>query len=147
MKLLARLVGRMGLAGEDELHRPFGVVDQLGESIEMSCRNKIGPLVGGEPPGEADRQRAGIEHVAGGFDRRFVFVAAAALAAEATADELDQPVLERVVRFPQFARIDVVDVLPDLRLAHRGLPLGPRVAVVELLHLLGEPDWECGRRW
>ena len=73
--------------------------------------------------------------------------AAAALPAHAAADERQQQVLQRVVRFPQLARIDVVDALPDVGLAHPLQPAGREVAVVELLHLPGEPAAACARRW
>ena len=49
------------------------------QSLELA-EEQVGPLVGGEAAGEADRQRVGIEHVAGGFDGVVVFVAAAASA-------------------------------------------------------------------
>ena len=63
MKPLAGLVGRMGLAGEDELHRPLRIVDQRGQPLDVA-QDQVGPLVGGEPAGEADRQRVRVEHVA-----------------------------------------------------------------------------------
>ena len=81
------------------------IVDQLGQPIEIG-HDQVGPLVGGEPPGEADRQHVRIEHVARGFDRVVALAAAAALPAHAAADERQQQVLQRVVRFPQLARID-----------------------------------------
>ena len=65
--------------------------------------------------------------------------AAAALPAHAAADERQQQVLQRVVRFPQLARVDVVDVLPDFRLAHPLQPIDRKIAVVKLLHLPGQP--------
>ena len=46
------------------------------------------------------------------------------LPAHAAADEVEQPVLQGVVRFPQLARIDVVERLPDLGVAHPFLPVG-----------------------
>ena len=88
-QLLAGLVGRVGLAGEDELHRVVGVVDQFEEVIEV-LEEQVGPLVRGEPAGKADRQRVGIEHRPRGLDDGFVFVAASALPAHAAADELQQ---------------------------------------------------------
>ena len=57
----------------------------------------------------------------------------------APADERQQQVLQGVVRFPQFAGIDVVDALPHVGLAHAAHPVGGEVAVVELLHLPGQP--------
>ena len=53
----------MGLAGEDELHRHLRIVDQRGERLEV-LQQQVGPLVGGEPAGEADRQRVEAERAA-----------------------------------------------------------------------------------
>jgi len=97
------------------------------------------PLVGGKAAAETDGQGAGIEHIAGGFDSVVALAPAAALAADAAADERDQEVLQRVVRFPQLARIDVVDVLPNVGLTHFVDPIGREMPVIELHHLLSEP--------
>ena len=61
--LLAGPVGRVGLAGEDELDRPVGVVDEAGEPVHVGEEER-GPLVGGEAAGEADRQDLRIERPA-----------------------------------------------------------------------------------
>ena len=55
---LAAGVARMGLAGEDDLHRPLGVVDQPVQAVEV-LEQQVGPLVGGEAAGEAQGQRLG----------------------------------------------------------------------------------------
>ena len=81
----------------------------------------------------------GIEDIPRGFDRFVALAAAAALAAEPPADEGQHQVLQGVVRFPELARIDVVDALPDLRIAEPGRPAGLEVAVVKLHHLVGQP--------
>ena len=128
----------MGLAGKDDLDRPLGIVEQPIQPLEVG-HDQVGPLVGGKAPGKADRQDVRIEQVAGGLDHGVALAAAAALPADAAADERQQQVLERVVHFPQFARIDLVDVLPDVRLAHPLQPADGKVAVVELQHLPGQP--------
>ena len=97
------------------------------------------PLVGGEPPGEADGEDVRVEDVSGGLDGLVALAAAAALPADAPADEGQQQVLQGVVRFPQLAGVDAVDALPNVRLAHAVHPVGREVAVVELLHLPGQP--------
>ena len=137
-QLLARLVGGVGLAGEDELHRPLRIVDHLGHAVDV-VEEQVGPLVGGEPPGEADGEDVRIEDVPRGLDHFVALAAAAALAAEPAADEGQHQVLQGVVRFPKLARIDVVDALPDLRIAEPGHPAGLEVAVVKLHHLVGQP--------
>ncbi len=74
-----------------------------------------------------------------GFHGVVAFAAAAALAADAAADERQEEVLQGVMGFPEFAGIDVVDALPDFRLAQPLLPARGEIAVVELHHLVGEP--------
>ena len=81
----------------------------------------------------------GIEDVPRGLDRLVALAAAAALPADPPPHERQQQVLQGVMRFPQLARIDVVDRLPHFRLAHAVHPVGGKVAVVELLHLPGQP--------
>ncbi len=83
-------------------------------TIELA-EEQVGPLVRGKAAGKADREHVGVEDVAGGFDDFVALAAAATLAADAAADEVQQQVLEIAVRFPQFARIDVVECLPNLR--------------------------------
>src|SRR2546422_3329657 len=58
--LLARLVTRMRLAGEHDLHRAPGVHQQPLQPIGIA-ENQVGPLVGGKPATEADREGFGIE--------------------------------------------------------------------------------------
>ncbi len=128
----------MGLAGEDNLDRPLRIVHQRGEPIQIA-HDQVGPLVRGKPAGEADRQNIRIEQIARLFHGFIALAAAAALAAHAAADELQQQVLQRVVRFPQFAGIAAVNFLPDFRLAHVAHPIGHENAIVKLLHLPGQP--------
>ncbi len=100
---------------------------------------QVGPLVGGEAAGQADRENVGVEQVARGFDHGIALAAAAALPADAAAHEGQEQILERVVNFPQFARIDPMDALPVVGLAHAGQPADGKIAIVELQHLAGEP--------
>ena len=117
-----------------------------GQPIQVGEQQR-GPLVGGEPPGEADRQDVGVEHVAGGFDHLVAFAAAAALAADAAAHERQQQILQRIVRLPQFARIHAVDVLPGFRLAHAAGSSRPGSAGRTAAASARPASWDCGRRW
>ncbi len=58
---LALLVGRVGLPGEDELHRPPAVVHDLLQPVQV-LEDDIRPLILGKPAGEPDRQRRCVEH-------------------------------------------------------------------------------------
>ena len=48
----------MGLAGEHELHGHLRIADQGRQTLQI-LEHEVGSLVGGKPPGEADRQ--GVE--------------------------------------------------------------------------------------
>ena len=135
---LARLVGRMGLARVDDLDRPIGIGDQGVQPVEV-LKHEVGPLVGGEPPSEADREDVRIEHRLRHLDCLVALTAAAALPRETAADELEQQVLEGVVRLPELARVALVDLLPDVGLAHAAEPVVREDAVVELQHLPRQP--------
>ena len=67
--VLAGLVGGMRLAGEHDLHRAAGGVQDAQQPIGV-VEDQLGPLVAGEAAREADRQRVGIEQRAGGDDAR-----------------------------------------------------------------------------
>ena len=94
------------------------IVDHRRQSRSRSVRIRSARLYVANRRAKPMVSMFGIEHVAGGFDRLVALAAAAALPADAAADEGQQQVLQRVVRFPQLARIDVVDLLPDFGLAH-----------------------------
>ena len=55
--------------------------------------------------------------------------------------------LERLMRLPQLAVVDVVDRLPEAGLAAARRPVGPEMAVVDLVHLRRQPGLARGRRW
>ena len=59
----------MRLAGEDDLHRPLGRVQDPRQPLGI-VEDQLGPLVAGEAAREPDRQRLGLEQRAGGDDAR-----------------------------------------------------------------------------
>jgi hypothetical protein len=61
------------------------------------------------------------------------------LAGGAATHELDQPHFQRLVRFPQFSRVDTFDPIPDGRVAGVLEPVGAQVAVIQPPHLWCEP--------
>ena len=52
---LPGFVRRMGLAGDDELHRALRIGQQAKQSLGI-MQQQVRPLVGGEAPGKAERQ-------------------------------------------------------------------------------------------
>ena len=58
--LLARSIGGVGLAGEDDLDGPLLVPQQPRQAVDVA-EQQAGPLVGREPPSEADRQDVRVE--------------------------------------------------------------------------------------
>ena len=52
----------MGLAGEEDLDRLLWIVEQGLQPLGLR-EQEGGPLVGGEAPGEADREHPGVEDV------------------------------------------------------------------------------------
>ena len=104
----------MGLAGEDDLHRPVLVVEDRRQPVEVA-EDQRAALVGGEAAGEADGQRLGIEHLVGAGDLGRRGAAALELLLEPAAGEGHQPLAAAFVRPPQLGVGDVLDALPDGR--------------------------------
>ncbi len=59
-EVLAGRVGGVRLAGEDQLHWAIRIVEQPRQSLRIT-EDQCRALIGGEAPGEAERQRVGIE--------------------------------------------------------------------------------------
>ena len=116
---LSRLVVRMRLAGEQELHRALGIVDHRGQALDVG-EDQVGALVGGEPAREADGQRIGREHFVQPVERLLRFAAARGLFAGAVAGEIEQLGLQAEVRLPEFAVVDAFDGCPGALVAARG---------------------------
>ena len=89
-QLLAGRVGGVRLAGEDELHRPVGVVEHRHQPLGLRQQQRR-PLVGGETASEADRQRVGVEHAA----------------AEPATHEADEPTAAGDHRVPHLGGVEV----------------------------------------
>ena len=58
---LAAVVGRVGLAGDHDLHRPGGVQQQGAQPLRVA-QHQGEPLVRGHTAGEADGEHVGVEH-------------------------------------------------------------------------------------
>src|SRR6185437_4279927 len=69
-----RLIGWMGLAGEDELDRPPAVLEESLQPFQVS-EEQGGPLIRREPSGESNGQRFGVQECAACEDLRGLQVA------------------------------------------------------------------------
>ncbi len=89
-QLLAAVVARMRLAGENDLHRAFLVVDDGRQAFQIA-EDERAAFVSGETPGKADGQGLRIEHFLGAGDLGRGRAAADHLLAHAIAREDDKP--------------------------------------------------------
>ena len=64
---LPRLVRRMGLAGDDELHRALRIRQQAQQPLRV-VQQQVRPLVGRKAARKAQRQGIGIKEMLRGFD-------------------------------------------------------------------------------
>src|SRR5688572_8011249 len=139
--MLADVVCRVRLAGEDDLHRASGRCQNPRQSIRVE-EDELGPLVSGEATCEPDRQRVVIEHRRGGDDASCADVFVRPAVADALAHEVEE---ERPQRLPRG---------PDLLVRNVHHPIGKRRVVVEFqpvraempredtLDLRGDPRWD-----
>ena len=98
-ELLAAVIARMGLAGEDNLHRPVFVVDDGGQAVEVAEQERAA-LIGGEAAGEAEGKGFGIEDLVGAGDFAGRGAAALELGAEPLPGERHQALAPPLVRPP-----------------------------------------------
>ena len=114
-ELLALVIARMSLAGEDELQRTLFVVGQLHDVFKL-LEDERRALVGGEAAGEPDGQRVGIEQMIEGDE--IPLAKGLALDEQAAAGELDQFTAQPVTERPEFLVSD------EFRVGHLGPELG-----------------------
>ncbi len=137
---LAGFVVGMSLAGEDELHRTFGIVDHGGQALKIG-QDEVGAFVGGEAAGKSNGEGVWTEHFTEAHEIFPRFVAALGLFHGAAADKLEKLGFQAEVRLPEFAVIDVLNAFPDFGIARVLVPVGAEMAVVETKHLRSEPGW------
>ena len=137
----------VGLAREDELDRPVAGMDHLDQPLDV-LEDQAGALVGGEPAGEADRQGVQVERLGtpdgprprprrGGW----------ACAARRRRTKSISRAFRTCCVSQSSASSTVSMPVPGLGMAHPLGPVGAEVAVVEQVHLRGDPAPARGRRW
>ena len=141
---LALLVGRVSLAGKEELDRPERVGQDPPEPLGVG-EDEVRPLVGREAARKADRQHRRVQEAPLRHERRGLQRAGGIGVAPQFAHPVQELVLERDVELPELVVRDRLDERPDrlhvvlLLPVRRGLE---EVAVVER----GDPRVEPGRQ-
>ena len=136
--LLPEFIGGVRLPGVDELDGVLAGSDQFGQPLEVG-EHQVGPLVRSEPAGEPDRQRLWIKHRAQLRDDRLGLVQPPRLPLQPMPGVADQPVLQDLVRLPEFAGRYLFDGNPDTRFARAEIPVEREDPVVEHPHLHRQP--------
>ena len=143
---LARVVGRVRLAGEDDLHRAPRVHQQAPQPLEVA-EDQVGALVGGEAAGEPDGERVGIEQRPGADHLRRFLEARGEAPARLLADPGGEHLLEAQVRRPELAVVEGEHLVPEAGLVEPVAPVAAEV-LVEQLHDRRSPSrWRGARRW
>src|SRR5262245_62025276 len=128
----------MRLAGEDDLHGTYWVVEKLVQALELQAEHEGGALVGGKAASEADGQRLRAEDLASRLNR-CPLPPPLVLASQPTPHEINQPSLQNLMCLPQLAVHDMGDTRPHFRLAAASLPIRSQVAVVKIMHRRRHP--------
>ena len=132
---LAALVLGVRLAGEDELHGPLRIVDELEQPVGLG-EKEAAALVGREAPREADREDLGIEDAVHLPQLRRALAEALALPPHPLARERHEPALELLVRVPEHLVGDAVDAQPVVHVGEVLLPILAEILGIEV-HELG----------
>ena len=115
--LLARPVGRVGLAGEDDLDRSLLVPEQPAQPLDVA-EEQAGALVGREAAGEPDRQDVRVERCLEGIEDRRRLAVTGELVAQPAPRKDGELQLQALVRLPQL-------VVETSSRRSQNVPLGP----------------------
>src|SRR6185437_13503767 len=125
-----RLVLRVRLAGEDELHRTRRVAEEARDALDVG-EQKRRALVGREPSREADGERARVEHLVARGDLFARLAATLGRRAQPAPAKLHQSVAAMLVHLPELGVGDFVDARPEVLVVRRLAPARAEVAVEE----------------
>ena len=135
---LATTVGRMSLAGKDELNGTLGIVDNLSQTVEVG-EEQVCTLVGSKTTGKADGESLGIEGIDCLDNLGRVLLLLAKVVGYLLLDEVEELGLEALADLPDLLVISLVDLLPHLVLCLRLVVTGTEQLLIELLPLAGSP--------
>ncbi len=123
--------------GEDDLHRPLGMVQDLGQTGRV-FQDQVSPLVGGKPSGESDGQRLRVQHLAGGLNLFFLTAPPPDLLLQPLAGEGDQPLPPAFMGPPEFGVGNPFDPRPHGDIIRVFGPPPAEVAVKKPGHVIGD---------
>ena len=138
---LARHVLRVRLAGKDDLHGTFRIVQDPGEPFCVP-EQEIASLVRRKPSGKADRQGLRVEHVLRTLDLRGQLSPSHELFLHPPAGKGDEPFPPPLVGPPQLGVRDQIHPFPDLLVVRVLDPPRAQISVVEVCYLLGDVGWD-----
>jgi hypothetical protein len=125
---LAGVVGRVRLAGEDDLHRAPRIHQQPPEPLEVA-EDQVSPLVGREPAGEADGERRRVQQGARADHLSRLLHLGGKPAAGLLPDEVRQDLLEPDVGLPQALVVQRQHLVPESGLVQARAPVRSQVLV------------------
>ena len=128
----------MRLAGEDDLHRPAGRVQDPREPLRIA-EHQLGALVAGEAPREADRHRVGIEQRAGRDDARGADALLDPPLPRPLADEGKEIAPQSLTDGPQLLVGNREDAFPQRRIVVPIEPVGAEVGGEQVGEVRGDP--------
>ena len=138
--LLARIVGGVRLAGEDNLYWAGSVRHQSAQSLDIA-KNEIGALVGCEPTREADGERVGIEQCSRANELHGFHRALRKRTSRFIAHQPHEHMLQAQMRAPQLIVVEQQHLFPERRIVGVS-PLRSQLTVKQLHDGIGHPRGE-----
>ena len=139
-QLLAGLVGRVRLAGENEQHRPVGIVDDLAHPVHV-FEHQRGALVGREAAREADGQHVGIEWIGvleHALQVRLGTMIAQVLLGNAMVQAVQHLGFQGLMHGPEMVIRDGIHLAPELDVGQPPAPFVTELVVEQILPFLGQ---------
>src|SRR6266542_5065075 len=136
--MLADVVRRMRLSGENELHRPAAGIQDPGQPLRV-VKDKLWPFVAGEPACEPNRQRLRLEQRARGDDARRADVFYRPALARTVADEREQIPSQRLANGPELFVGNAEDAVPEGRIVVTLEPVRAEVGAEQVHEIGGDP--------
>ena len=135
---LATAISWVSLACKDELNRTLGVVDNLGQTVEVG-EEQVCTLIGSETTCEANGESIGIEGIDSLDDLGRILLLLAKVVGYLLLDEVEEFGLEALADLPDLLIVSLIDLFPHLILSLGLIVVWTKELLVELLPLAGSP--------